>query len=510
MKLLPVLLGAAALSAAAQTTPSTCEDLAKLSLPNAKITLVASVAAGAFTPPPNPNGRGPGGRGGGNPYKDVPAFCRVALTLTPTSDSDIKSEIWLPASGWNGRFEVFGNGGWAGSIGYNNFGEALAAGYAAAGTDTGHTGGDASFAYNHPEKMLDFGFRAVHETAVAGKAIVAAFYGNPAQYSYFNGCSTGGRMALNAVQRYPKDFNGVIAGAPVNPMTRLHAGSMYNTIYAHKDEANYIPPSKYPMVHKAVIDACDELDGLKDGLIQNPMACKFDPAVLLCKGEDGPNCLTKAQVGLANTIYGGAKNPRTGEQIYPGWERGSELGWGVTAGPNPEGPAVSTYRFDVFHDPNWDWHTLNFDSDIALSDERGNATINAVVTDLTPFLSAGGKLFLFHGWQDPNVAPRNTVNYYNNFVKDSGGLAKVSDSVRLFMVPGMGHCGGGEGPNTWDKTAVLNDWVTTGKAPERVVASHSTDGKVDRTRPLCPYPQVAKYRGTGSVDDAANFACSAP
>jgi feruloyl esterase len=513
-----------ALSAGVLCAQTPCEGLANVSLWNTKVTLAQSVPAGEFTPPPNPQGRGPGGGPGRGPadgrgpggnnqnavFKTLGAFCRVAVTLTPTSDSDIKSEIWLPASGWNGKFQVVGNGGWAGNIGYANLGQALADGYAAAGTDTGHTGGSAAFAYGHPEKMLDFGWRAVHETTVAGKALIASFYGNPAKDSYFNGCSTGGRQAMNAVQKFPTDFNGVIAGAPVNPMTRLHAGSMHNTLFAHRDEATYIPPSKYPMIHKAVVEACDALDGVKDGLIGNPMVCNFDPKVLLCKGADSETCLTKPQVELAQAIYGGTTNPRTKQLVFPGWERGSELGWNVTAGPNPEGPAVDTYRYVVFNDPNWDWHTLNFDSDIALSDQRGNASINAVSTDLSPFFDTGGKLLMFHGWSDPNVAPRNTVNYYNRVLETMGGASKVSDSIRLFMVPGMGHCGGGEGPNTFDKVAAIDGWVTGGKAPDKIVASHSSNGKVDRTRPLCPYPQVAKYKGSGSIDEADNFSCAVP
>ena len=486
-----------------------CEALGKLSLPNTKVTSAQLVSAGAFTPPPDPQGRGAGG-GQVSVYKTLPAFCRVAVTLTPTSDSDIKSEVWLPASGWNGKFEVAGNGGWAGNIGYNNLAHELGDGYAVAGTDTGHTGGSASFAYGHPEKMLDFGWRAIHETTVAGKALVTAFYGNPAKYAYFNGCSTGGRQAMNAVQRFPKDFNGVIAGAPVNPMTRLHAGSLYNSIFAHKDEANYIPPAKYPMIHQAVVEACDALDGVKDGLIENPMACKFDPKELECRGEDGPACLTKPQVELARTIYGGAVNPRTKAQIFPGWERGSELGWGVTAGPQPEGPAIDTFRYVVFNNPDWDWRTLNFDADMTLADQRGNATINAVETDLGPFFAAGGKLLMFHGWSDPNVAPRNTVNYYNSVVQAMGGADKIAGSLRLFMAPGMGHCGGGEGPNTFDKAAVIDAWVASGTPPREIVASHSKNGAVDRTRPLCPFPQVAKYKGAGSIDDAGSFSCAAP
>jgi feruloyl esterase len=239
------------------------------------------------------------------------------------------------------------------------------------------------------------------------------------------------------------------------------------------------------------------------------MACRFQPRSLLCKGEDARDCLTAPQVRLAETIYGGAVNPRTGAQIYPGWERGSELGWGVTAGPEPEGPAISTFRYVVFQNPEWDWRTLNFDSDIALADRMGASQIDATQTDLSPFLAHGGKLLLFHGWSDPNVAPRNTVNYFNAVTKKTG-TAKTSRGVRLFLAPGMGHCAGGEGPSTFDRVAAMDRWISTGQPPESMIASHSTDGKIDRTRPLCAFPKVAKYNGTGSIDDAANFRCVAP
>jgi feruloyl esterase len=509
---------ACALLSLAATSPlfaqsRACEDLTKLDWPGTRVTLAQTVQPGAFVPPAAGGNRGGGANQPPAVYKTLPAFCRVAVTLTPTADSDIKSEIWLPATGWNGKFQVAGNGGWAGTIGYNNLAEALAKGYAAAGTDTGH-GNDgtpaAAFAYQHPEKMLDFGYRALHETTLTGKNLIRTFYGTATKESIYEGCSTGGRMGMNAIQRYPMDFDGAIVGAMVNPMTRLHAGSMYNTIFAHKDEANYIPPTKYAMIHAAVVAACDATDGLKDGLIATPMACHWNAKALQCKGADAPTCLTAPQVAMVNTIYGGAKNPRTGEQVFPGWERGSEMGFSVTAGPQPEGPAVGTWRYVVKQDPNWDFKTLNYDSDIELSDRMGAAQIDAVATDLTPFFSHGGKLMMFHGWADPNVAPRNTVNYYTRVLQTMGGEAKVADSIRLFMVPGMGHCGGGEGPNTFDRLGAMEQWLSSGKAPTQMVASHSTAGKVDRTRPLCPYPQVAKYQGSGSIDDAANFACAAP
>ena len=493
------------------TAQAACTALAQVGWPGVKVTGATVVAAGGFVQPAE------GGPGANRPppavYKTMPAFCRVSVTLTPSSDSDIKSEVWLPLSGWNGKFQVPGNGGWAGSLSYANMGEALAAGYATASTDTGHPNDgspSASFAYKHPEKMLDFGYRALHETTATGKTLIHTFYGVAPQSSIYNGCSTGGRMGLNAIERYPMDFDGAIVGAPVNPMTRLHAGSLYNSIYAAKDPANRIPPDKYAMIHKAMLAECDQLDGVKDGVVENPMACHWKPETIQCKGADGPTCLTKAQVGMMNTIYGGAKNPRTGEQVYPGWERGAEMGISVTAGPQPEGPAVGTWRYVVMQNPDWDWKTLDFDKDIELSDRMGAAQIDATSNDLTPFIAHGGKLLMFHGWADPNVAPRNTVNTYGKLVAGSGGEAKVSNSIRLFMVPGMGHCGGGDGPNTFDRVAVIDQWMTTGNAPASMLASHATNGKIDRTRPLCAFPMVAKYKGSGSTDDAANFSCAAP
>jgi feruloyl esterase len=358
--------------------------------------------------------------------------------------------------------------------------------------------------------MLDFGYRALHETTVVGKNAIMSYFRVPTKAAIYNGCSTGGRQGMNAVQRYPMDFDGVIVGAMVNQMTRLHAGSLYNSIFAHKDPANYIPPAKYAMIHKAVIDACDKLDGVKDGLIENPMACHWKPEAIQCKAADGPDCLTKAQVAMVNHIYGGARNPRTGEQIFPGWERGMEMGFRVTAGPDPEGPAVGTFRYAVFQNPDWDWRTLDFDKDIVLADKMGKMQIDAVATDLTPFFSHGGKLLMFHGWADPNVAPRNTVNFYNKVLKTMGGEAAVKDSIRLFMAPGMAHCGGGEGPNVFDRVATMDQWLTTGQTPTQMIASHSTNGVVDRTRPLCPFPQQAVYKGKGSIDEAANFSCAVP
>ena len=481
---------------------ASCDSLSSLTLPDTTITLaqistVAQVSAVAQVSDLR--------------FKNIPAFCRVAATLKPTSDSDIKIEVWLPASGWNGKFQAVGNGGWAGVISYSAMAQALERGYATASTDTGHVGATGSFALGHPEKLTDFGYRAVHEMTVKAKAIVAAFYGDPPKISYWNGCSTGGRQGLKEAQRFPDDYDAIIAGASANPRTHLAFATLWIAQAAHKNEASYIPPAKYPAIHQAVLNACDALDGLKDGLITDPTRCHFDPQVLSCKDADGPTCLTAPQIETVRKILSPAKNAQTGEEIFPTLEPGSELGWAALAGPQPFQATVDHFRYVVFKDPNWDWKTLNFTSDVALADKIDNETINATDPNLGPFLAHHGKLLLYHGFSDQNVPPRATINYYKRVIDTlSGAGLRPADSIRLFMVPGMGHCGGGEGPNSFDMMSALEQWNEQGKAPARIVASHRTAGKVDRTRPLCLYPEVAKYKGSGSIDDEANFTCEMP
>jgi feruloyl esterase len=480
-----------------------CDSLAALALKDTIISMAQVVPAGQFSAP---GLRQTAGRGA-NPYTDLSEFCRVAATLKPTSDSDIKMEVWLPAKGWNGKFQAVGNGGWAGVISYSAMADAVRAGYASASTDTGHVGGRGTFALDHPEKLIDFAWRSEHEMTVKAKAVIKAFYGSAPKLSYWNGCSTGGRQGLKEAQQFPDDYDAIIAGAPANRT----AISLWIAAAVLKDPASYIPPSKYPIIHQAALAACDMRDGLKDGLIDDPTKCDFDPKVLLCKGADGPACLTAPQVEAAKKIYSPAINPRTGQQLFSSLVPGTELGWGVQAlGPEPSANIYDQYRYVVFKDRNWDWKTFNFDSDVVRGDLPENLVMNATDPNMKPFFSHGGKLLLYHGWSDPNVPTLNTLKYYTSVVDRLGGPANASNSVRLFLEPGMGHCGGGEGPNVFDKVGALEQWVEQGRAPEKLNASHSTDGKVDRTRPLCPYPQVAKYKGTGSIDDAANFVCGAP
>lgn len=491
----------------APAVAASCERVAALALPQTTMTAATVVAAGAFEPP--------AGRAGGGSarvaslFKSLPAFCRVEATLTPTSDSNIKVEVWMPLTEWNGKFQGVGNGGWAGVISYGAMAEALRRGYATSSTDTGHVGATGAFALDHPEQFVDFAWRSVHVMTVAAKEVVNAFYGNAPRYSYWNGCSTGGRQGLSEAQRFPDDYDGIIAGAPANPRTYLNSWQLSIAQATLKDPASYIPPAKYPAIHGAVVAACDELDGVKDGLISDPPACRFDPKVLACPGEDTPACLTAPQVAAARIVMSPARD-KSGKEIFPGLEPGSELAWaGLVGGPEPVQTALDQFRYVVYKDPTWDWRTFDLERDLAKANAVDKNTVNAVNPDLSKFSSRGGKLLLFHGWSDASVAPRATVNYYNS-VLQTMGAAKSSSWIRLFMAPGMGHCGGGEGPNTFDAVTALEQWVEQGKAPDRLVASHNADGKITRTRPLCPYPQLAAYKGSGSIDDAANFVCSAP
>jgi feruloyl esterase len=343
---------------------------------------------------------------------------------------------------------------------------------------------------------------------VRAKAIVAAYYSNPPRLSYWNGCSSGGKQGLKEAQRFPDDYDGIIAGAPANNWTHLVSQSLWVAQATLKDPASYIPPSKYPLLNKAVLDACDALDGVKDGLLEDPTRCRFDPKVLLCAGEDAPTCLTAPQVAAVDKIHGAVKNPRTGDVIFPGLALGSELAWGALAGgPKPLSIADDHFKYVVFKDPNWDFRTLDFDRGVALADRIDDGLINATSPDLRAFAGHGGKLLMYHGWNDQLIAPENSIDYYTNVRKTMGPAQEV---VRLFMAPGMTHCAGGPGPNTFDMIAALERWVEEGVAPVQVVASHSSNGTVDRTRPLCPYPQIAHYTGTGSADEAPNFACTAP
>jgi feruloyl esterase len=499
---------------------ATCEGLAALTMADTTITLAQSVAAGAFVPTVRGGGPGaPAGGGRGPQFTDVPAFCRVQATLRPTSDSEIKMELWLPAAsgapGWNGKFRGTGNGGLGGGAGVNagQLAAGVRAGYAAAGNNTGHDG-DSSYALDHPEKIKDFGYRSAHEMTVASKTLIKAFYGTDARLSYMAEGGGGTIAALSSAQRYPADYDAVAVTGMSSYLTRHTFGQMWIWQATHKDAASFIPPEKYSVLHRAALDRCDALDGLKDGIIGDVLHCKFDPGVTICKGSgtsDQPGCLTAPQVEAARKIYAGPKNPRTGEEIYSPLYPGSELGWGQLAGGDlPLGIPVEFFKFYVLRDPNWDYKTrpINFDSDVTASNRPEIQPVNAVDPDLGKFFARGGKLLLVDGWNDTAVPPKVAVNYYNAVVAKLGAKA-VKESMRFFMVPGMGHGPGTAGPDNFNFNALslIEQWKENGKAPDQLIVSHFKDGMEVGKRLVCQYPQTAMYKGSGNQEDPASYSC---
>jgi feruloyl esterase len=499
---------AAAMSSQPLGASASCEDLASLDLPYATITSARRVEAGSFLPTA-PSDRAAAASAAQRPFNVPRASCRVTATLRPSSDSDITIEVWMPASDWNTKLQAVGNGAFSGSINYGAMMAALGRGYATTSTDTGHAGGSASFALGHPEKVVDFGWRAVHEMTVASKKIVAAYYGASPRFSYWNGCSAGGRQGMKAAQRFPADFDGIIAGAPGLDWTGRAAQAVRVAQAVQKESAGRMSPAATRLVHTAALEACDARDGVKDGVIGDPARCTFDPGVLQCKAASDESCLTTQQVSTARLLYSSQANPRSGRRIeglYPGSELGwTDMGWSASA----RATGLDQFRYLVFKDPAWEISRFTFETDIVRAEETDADTINALDPDLAPFIARGGKLIQYHGWSDPQISPGSSVQYYQR-VMEALGAAGVNRAYRLFMAPGMAHCGGGEGPNTFDMVGALEQWVEQGNAPDRIIASHATGGVVDQTRPICPYPQVAAYKGAGSTDDAASFVCKLP
>jgi feruloyl esterase len=441
------------------------------------------------------------------PFYVARSFCRVQITLTPTADSDIRAEVWLPIGHWNGKFEAVGNGDAAGVISYDDMADAMARGFATSSTDTGHVGNSMAFALGHHEKYVDFGYRALHEMTVKAKAIVTAYYGRPPREAYWNGCSQGGRQGITEAARYPSDYDGVIAGAPAIEHMRLHAARLALNLLVHRSGDSDIPPEKYALIHRAVLDACDANDGVRDGLIADPTRCHFDPARLECKGSDEATCLTSAQVETARAMYAPLKDAATGRTVLPALlEPGSELGWGRLAGPEPLRNAIEPFKYVVFNDPLWDWHTFRLTSDLPRALQADAGVIDFTDPDLHAFFAHGGRLLMYHGWADPQIPPLDTIDYFNAVLKTSGESAR-GRSIQLYMLPGVNHCGGGEGPDRFDAVAALDEWLDTGRAPAYIIATRGADATVARTRPLCPYPERATYVGSGSIDQAGNFRC---
>jgi feruloyl esterase len=480
-----------ALLAAAAATP--CESLNTLTTPRAVIT-AGVVPAGPFV---SPTGRG--GAPQNAAAEPLPQHCRVRLVLKPTPDSNINSELWMPAANWNGKLLVVGNGGFGGAIqGYGDMQVALRLGYATAATDTGHSEADGPsgmFGLGHPEKIVDFAYRAVHETTVKAKELTRAFYDRAPQYSYFKGCSTGGRQAMMAAQRYPEDYDGIIAGALANRHIQQHTSGFMRRVTLARHPEQAIPGATAQMVNAALMAQCDTL---KEGFLNDPRQCTFDFASLLCKGPDGADCLTKAELQTVETFYGGLRNSR-GELIFSGQALGNPL---PALESTTTVDVIDTVRIWGFQNPDYDWRTFDLDRDMPIINGKVGF-VDAVDPDLGRFKARGGKLLLYAGWRDTTITPENTVLYYESVLAEMG--PDQGDWMRLFMVPGMAHCRGGDGPHSFDTIGTLEAWREQGRAPEHIIGTNPQTGL---SRPLCPFPQFAKYAGTGDLRDAANWACS--
>ncbi len=528
-----VLLIAVALVAASgiATAEDSCDKLMSVAIPDAKITFAQTVEAGTFAGPRSPYAS----RDLTQPYKNVPAFCRVVVDAKPSPDSDIRIEVWMPSEGWNGKLQGLGNGGFAGMIDYQPMGAAVSRGYAATATDAGHQGspGDASWALGHPEKVADFGHRGIHQMTLVAKATVNAFYGKNAQRSYFVGCSDGGREALMEAQRYPADYDGILAGDPANNWTPLFATAVSDTQALTLDPASFIPPAKIPAISAAVLAACDELDGVRDGILNDPRECHFDPATIQCKaGEDTDKCLTAPQAAALKKIYGGLRDAK-GHVLFPGFLPGAEdgpSGWGLwITGPAPARSVMAFLGFGffsnmVYEDSGWNYKTFTVEGGLKAEEEKTASALDAVNANLGPFKARGGKLILYHGWNDPAIPALSTVNYYESVVAQMG-QRDVDSFLRLYMVPGMQHCINGPGADFFGQfgrslnddpqhsaDAALEQWVEKGTAPSTIIASKYAAGDWQHpkmTRPLCVYPQAAKYKGSGDTNDAGSFVCAA-
>lgn len=518
-----LLLVAGACSAIAPQTSLTstgpmldCAAMASISLPSTNITS-ATVTDGPLTD--------------SNQTLDVPTFCRVIGTIKP----QVNFEVWLPLEGWNGKYQGVGNGGMAGRIRHASLAAALKRGYATAATDTGHKAGpipfDASWGMGRPDLIEDFGHRGLHVTTVAGKKITERFYGRPPEHAYYVGCSKGGQQGLMEVQRYPNDFDGVIAGNPANDWTRFYTGShLWYSQALLSDPESYIPPEKLPVLGNAVNAACDGLDGIEDGILQDPRQCQFDLATLTCAlGEDNADCLTAKQTTAVKQIWSGVRNS-AGHKIFPGLVPGGEAspgGWGLwVTGDKPFTSlhwrgGEGFFRHLVFEDKEWDFRSFDYDRDLPFALAKVGAALDSADANLQPFRDAGGKLIVYHGWSDADISPLASIAYLKHVMatmlpnavpsdNPQASLAEIQKFYRLFMVPGMGHCRGGPGPDQFDALTALEHWVEDGIAPTKIIASKVEEDTVTMTRPLCAYPEEAIWDGVGDTNDEQSFRCALP
>jgi hypothetical protein len=473
-----------------------CESLASVSLTNTTITSAVSDPGNATTP----------------------ASCRVhAITTHPPVGDQVNIDIWLPLAAWNGRFQGTGGGGFSGG-GPGSLPAPLRAGYAAGATDTGHAGGSGSFALS-PENRLnwqlirDNAYLGIHEMTLVGKALTREFYGTRPRYSYFNGCSTGGRQGLSEAQRYPSDYDGILAGAPAINWPKLHVEQLWGELVM-LEAGNFLPQCKFQAATTAAIAACDTVDGVQDGVIEDPSRCHYDPAALVGT-TTACGTITAADADVIRKIWQGPRR-LDGSFLWYGLPRGAAFsGVSNTTGNPPTGApffiTIEWFRYFLKQDRAWDWRTTSFEEYELLFDqsvEEFGAVLGTDNPDLSAFRDRGGKILVWHGWADPLIYPQGTIDYYERVLNELGGAPKTDRFIRLFLAPGVGHCGGGAGPAPNDPFQAVVKWVEEGDAPDTVLAvRRDASGNVVRSRPLCPYPLAARYNGRGSTDDAANFRC---
>ena len=494
------------------TLQARCEMLADEALPNQKFSVVEANDTGSFQATPDARA-----------ITDLPPFCRVAATLTPTSDSNIRVEVWMPED-WNGKFLGTGNGGLAGSIQYAPLAAGLKRGYAVANTDMG-TSPSIDVMVGVPEKWVDYGHRSTHLMTTLGKQLVNAFYEQAPRYSYFHGCSTGGGQGFHEAQRYPEDYNGIIAGAPGNYRTAVHTSILWN--YTSTRGAQSLSSTKLALLKKAAVAACDGDDGVVDGIISRPDLCTFTPETLQCTGEENDDCLTSAQVEGATKVYAGITNAVTGERYHDGLPPGSEQGgwnFGVIAPTVPNVPFAQL--FQTVFGTAWTYDQFDFADDLQTMDNTLGPMVNAIDPDLRQFRDAGGKIIHFQGMADGVQPYTMSQKIWDRVEAIMPGQS--SQFARLFNAPGMAHCSGGDGPNVFgneldnpfagdpnrDLLTALEAWVETDVAPDNLIATKFVDNRVtndvEMTRPLCAYPKVLKYNGTGNPNVEDSFTCAAP
>ena len=493
----------AAFAATGKDAGARCTDLVNVEVGGAKIDGAQYIVKGTKTPPLN-----------------LPAptdYCQVRASISPAPTSKIELEVWLPTR-WNNKMLGVGGTGLSGGLALASmtFPKPVGEGYATMATDAGHENSKhALWALNHPERIIDYGYRATHLGTEFAKALIVRYYQAPPKRSYFQGCSNGGRDALMEAQRFPHDYNGIIAGAPANNFVSLIAAFGHYRSLIDKLPPNSLTP-KMTLLHDAVLQKCDALDGLKDGMVSDPGSCHFDPAVLLCKaGQNPKDCLSSREVSVIRKMYQGSRT-RGGRSIYPGLPVGSEYLWtDWWTKPQSTGGSFPPdfFRYFVYDDPTWTMADFNLARDWAAAYKKLHGVLDATDTDLRPFALAGGKLLIYQGWDDQAVGPYNTINYFNAAERK---LGKQADSARLFMVPGMGHCFDGNGLTTAEFLGEMDRWIKSGAAPDRIIAERPVNYLLSvvgvslppvMTRPLCAWPKTARYLGKGSPSQASSFVC---